>query len=492
MPRFRSTFPRLPIKTKALIFVCACLFAGAANSSEALGQTPAPGDVVFSQIYSQGGTPGSAYQDNFLELFNRSNNPVDIGGMPFHITSDTGQFIVAVSFVSSQGLIIQPGGYLLIQFQTDRNGGAPLPFADLFVPVFSQFSFGLSPSGKIALTTPGTFLSGCALPNPGVMDFVGYGSTANCFEGTGPTATLTATTAAIRKSSGCTDTNNNSSDFFVSAPNPRNRFWPRHPCSANAIDEADFFVRQHYADFLNRQPDPSGLAFWSKQIASCITGQACIDVKRINVSGAFFLSIEFQETGYLVYRTYKAAYGNLPNAPVPLKFDEFLPDTLQLGQNVVVNAPGWELQLANNKDAFFMDFVSRSRFVNDYLTTMSPAQFVGALFSKAGVIPSAAERTAAINEFGAATDTNNTSARARALRRVAENSKLDQQEKNKAFVLMQYFGYLRRNPNDPPETTLDFSGYNFWLNKLNQFNGNFVDAEMVKAFITSAEYRQRF
>ena len=59
-------------------------------------------------------------------------------------------------------------------------------------------------------------------------------------------------------------------------------------------------------------------------------------------------------------------------------------------------------------------------------------------------------------------------------------------------MLMQYFGYLRLNPNDPPEATLDFQGYDFWLSKLDQFNGNFVNAEMVKAFLTSSEYRGRF
>ena len=75
---------------------------------------------------------------------------------------------------------------------------------------------------------------------------------------------------------------------------------------------------------------------------------------------------------------------------------------------------------------------------------------------------------------------------------MSENSTLQQQEFNRAFVLMQYFGYLRRNPNDAPEPTLDFQGYNFWLNKLNGFNGDFARAEMVKAFITSAEYRKRF
>ena len=81
-------------------------------------------------------------------------------------------------------------------------------------------------------------------------------------------------------------------------------------------------------------------------------------------------------------------------------------------------------------------------------------------------------------------------ARARALRDVAENPLLNQQEFNRAFVLLQFMGYLRRNPNDSPDS--DYTGYDFWLTKLNQFNGNFVAAEMVKAFITSSEYRQRF
>lgn len=76
------------------------------------------------------------------------------------------------------------------------------------------------------------------------------------------------------------------------------------------------------------------------------------------------------------------------------------------------------------------------------------------------------------------------------LRAVAEDSDLNNSEKNRAFVLMQYFGYLRRNPNDPQDT--DYKGFDFWLTKLNEFNGNFVNAEMVKAFITSGEYQQRF
>ena len=265
--------------------------------------------------------------------------------------------------------------------------------------------------------------------------------------------------------------------------------------ATNPIDSADAFVRQHYHDFLNREPDAAGLAFWSNQITECEQpGATCsAEIRRINVSAAFFLSIEFQETGYLVYRFYKSAYGNINGTPVPLRFvSEFLPDTQQIGKDVVVGQPGAEQQLEANKVAYALDFVSRSRFTSAYPNTLTAAQFVDALFANGGVTPSATDRDAAINEFGGAGNTADVAARARALRRVAENSTLRQQETNNAFVLMQYFGYLRRNPNDPPEANLDFGGYNFWLGKLNEFNGNFVNAEMVKAFIISGEYRQRF
>lgn len=265
------------------------------------------------------------------------------------------------------------------------------------------------------------------------------------------------------------------------------------PLPANKIDDPQFFVSQHYRDFLNREPDASGLAFWVNEIISCGTDAQCIQVKRVNVSAAFFLSIEFQETGYLVYRFYKAAYGNLPGAPVPLRFNEFLPDTQTIGQDVVVGSPNWQTKLESNKQAYAAAFGARASVTSVLPTSLTPAQFVDALYANAGVAsPPAAERTAAINEFGGAANSADTAARGRALRRVAENSTLGQQELNRAFVLMQYFGYLRRNPNDPPEAGLNFDGYNFWLNKLNQFNGNYVAAEMVKAFITSGEYRQRF
>jgi hypothetical protein len=103
----------------------------------------------------------------------------------------------------------------------------------------------------------------------------------------------------------------------------------------------------------------------------------------------------------------------------------------------------------------------------------------------AGNALSVAERNQLVNELNAGMKT-----RAQVLRAVAEDADLNTAEFNRAFVLAQYFGYLRRNPNGTPDT--DYSGYDFWLTKLNQFGGNFVNAEMVKAFITSDEYLQRF
>ena len=171
---------------------------------------------------------------------------------------------------------------------------------------------------------------------------------------------------------------------------------------------------------------------------------------------------------------------------------EFRPGRQAIGQGVVVNQSGWEAKLEANKQAFALAFVTRPRFTSAFATSLTPTQFVDALFANGAVTPSASDRNAAIAEFGGAANTTDSAARARALRDVAENTLLKNQEINKAFVLMQYFGYLRRNPNDPPEAGLDFAGYNFWLGKLNQFGGNFVNAEMVKAFIVSGEYRQRF
>ena len=257
------------------------------------------------------------------------------------------------------------------------------------------------------------------------------------------------------------------------------------PPPANPTDNARFFVNQHYLDFLNREPDAGGLDFWTNQITSCGNNIPCLELKRINVSGAFYLSIEFQQTGYLVYRVYKTAYGNIPGTPVPIRLNDFLPDTQKVGNGIVVGVGDWQAQLERNKDSFVAEFVTRQRFLSAYPQTLTAAQFVDTLNLNAGGVLSPPERDQLVAEL-----TSGAKTRAQVLRAVAEDADLAQQELNKAFVLMQYFGYLRRNPDDAPD--LNFSGYNFWLTKLNQFNGNFINAEMVKAFITSTEYQQRF
>ncbi|MDX6444589.1 MAG: hypothetical protein QOH71_1663 [Blastocatellia bacterium] len=259
----------------------------------------------------------------------------------------------------------------------------------------------------------------------------------------------------------------------------------------NSIDATGYFVRQHYLDFLGREPDSSGFNFWANQINSCGADPQCLEVKRINVSAAFFLSIEFQQTGYLVERLYKASYGDAsgtstfngshPIAVPIVRLSDFLPDTQEISQGVVVGQGSWEATLENNKQAFCASFVQRPRFTAEFQPSMTAGQFVDKLNFNAGNPLSPAER----DQLVASGKT-----RGQMLRAVAEHPTLVNSESNRAFVLMQYFGYLRRNPNDAPDS--DYSGYDFWLTKLNQFNGNFQSAEMVKAFISSTEYRQRF
>jgi hypothetical protein len=416
--------------------------------------------------------------------------------------------------------------------------------------------------------------------------------------------------------------------------------------TTNPVDDAAFFVRQNYLDFLNREPDLAGQNFWTNQITSCGSDANCIAVKRINVSAAFFLSIEFQQTGMLAYLSHRAAFG--PNAvggsPAPVLYGTFEKDIQALQKDFVFGNVGADAQLEANKVAFFNEFVTRPQFVDKYPATLTNAQYVDNLLATANLTPAevrlftvsltnsqevppttptlsgggarpassgtarfqfnsgqtAMTFTATINNidvtgtqtadandnllnahihagpsvapgvngpvvwgfFGAPFNDNNpndaantpfsgsvggtfsgkwdapegngttlaaqltnlregrayinfhttqftggeirgnfpaatafrdalvagltaaTETRATVLRKIAEAEEMQTREFNSAFVTMEYFGYLRRDPDAP--------GFNFWLNKLNAFNGNFVNAEMVKAFINASEYRQRF
>jgi glucose/arabinose dehydrogenase len=240
----------------------------------------------------------------------------------------------------------------------------------------------------------------------------------------------------------------------------------------NPLDTPEYFVRQHYVDFLNREPDESGFNFWSDQIIECGVDPGCIDRRKVNVSAAYFLSIEFQQTGGLVNDLYRVSFDRRP------LYDEFVPDTKLVGENVVVGRTGWENQLETNKNAFTDAWVQRAAFVNVY-GGLSNDAYVDTLISHTGVAFTAAERNALVNSL-----VNQSATRAQVLRQIAEDWRFVALKFNETFVMMEYFGYLRRDP-DP-------AGFQFWLDKLNLFNGDFEQAEMVRAFIISTEYRDRF
>ena len=265
---------------------------------------------------------------------------------------------------------------------------------------------------------------------------------------------LTGTGAAFATPSSATVTINDSA-----APAP------------NANDDTDAFVRQQYRDFLNREADPAGLAFWTTGINNCTPKPQCTDVARINTSAAFFLSIEFQSTGNLVRSFYVAALDRPLTNNMPA-FAEFERDTQAMQRGLIVGQGNWQQTLNDNRDAFMRDFVTRAEFVGLYPTTDTPTQYVDKLYLHAAVTPATpAERQAAIDEFAGAVTAADPGARGRALLRITQNTAFQQREMNRSFVQMEYFGYLRRNPNDAPDG--NFAGYDFWVTKLNAAGGNF-------------------
>ena len=250
------------------------------------------------------------------------------------------------------------------------------------------------------------------------------------------------------------------------------------PPSGNPLDDPEFFVRQHYLDFLGREADADGLAHWTNEITSCGDDAQCRERKRENVSAAFFLSIEFQETGYLVYRMHRASFG------FPPPFASFLDDLRIVREGVIVGIGDWEERLAANKRAFVEAWVNRDLFQRAY-GFRTNEDYVDTLLRAAGLNPQQAGRDALVAGLQ-----NGTETRASVLLKIVEMEELRRREFNRAFVLMQYYGYLRRNVTDPPDHNT--AGYDFWLAKLNEFNGDFIRSQMVLAFISSIEYRTRF
>jgi uncharacterized repeat protein (TIGR01451 family) len=282
----------------------------------------------------------------------------------------------------------------------------------------------------------------------------------------------------------------------------------------NPIDEASFFVTQHYRDFLNREPDAPGLAHWTGEITECSDPakrgpgeslEACTERKRANTSAAFFLSPEFQNTGSFVVRVYWGTLGKLTSAQCPgvpqnlpghcrPRFADYLADMTTVSQGIVVNNALAPAVINANKHAFVDQFVTRAEFKTAYPDAMTNQAFVDKLFFTTGITPTADERNALINGLNGGTETRssvvfkvvdgtNTITDGALVFQTTYGKKFYDQEFDAAFVFMQYIGYLRRNP--------DQEGYDFWLAKLKRY-GNWVDAQLVLAFIISPEYRSRF
>jgi hypothetical protein len=273
----------------------------------------------------------------------------------------------------------------------------------------------------------------------------------------------------------------------------------------NSIDDARQFVKQQYRDFLNREADQAGEDFWTDNITKCNdparrppgqTVEQCTLRQRETTSGAFFLSPEFQYTGYFVYRMYQGGLGRQP------KLSEFIPDAQFVGNGIIVSGQLSGAVINQNKAAFAAQFVNctdatkyRCAEFKAIYDPLNNTQYVDKLFLTTGVNASASDRAALANGLNGGTET-----RATVLQKVVDGinviSEGNQQftttygqafynsEFNRAFVELEYFGYMKRDPDD--------AGYAFWLGKLNQFSGNFVNAEMVLAFISSPEYRAQF
>jgi hypothetical protein len=238
------------------------------------------------------------------------------------------------------------------------------------------------------------------------------------------------------------------------------------------LDNDYFFASQHYRDFLGREPDLGGLGYWGGQIQTDCPSRtpACLINRRVGISAAFFIEMEFQSTGSFVYRSFKGGLGRRP------EYSEFAAD-----RPLIVEGPNLE----QTKQAYALAFVQRPEFVAKYSTATSGDSFVTALInsiianSQVDLTPS---RQTILDQYNSG-GSDLALSRARALRAAIDATAFTDREYNRAFVTMQYFGYLVRSPEE--------GGYLFWLNVLdNREPNNFRG--MVCAFITSAEYQQRF
>jgi len=239
----------------------------------------------------------------------------------------------------------------------------------------------------------------------------------------------------------------------------------------NPIDNTNFFVRQQYIDFLGREPDLAGFAGWTSTINNCSGDTTQCD--RIHVSQLFFQSDEFQSRAYYVFRFYPVSFpgvagvdpGGMGHKP---DYAQFAPDLASVSGFLTA------AQLEAAKAQFAVDFTNRPAFMTRY-SSLNNTQYVDTLLSNAGVTFSPARRQVLIDGLN-----NGMLSRAKALRQIVESPEVAGKYFNEAFVVMEYFGYLRRNPD---------ALYMNWLDVINQTSD---PRGMVTAFVNSIEYRQRF
>jgi hypothetical protein len=266
--------------------------------------------------------------------------------------------------------------------------------------------------------------------------------------------------------------------------------------ATNSIDDSRNFVRQHYHDFLNREPDQAGWDFWTDNIAKCNdparrppgqTVAQCIDKQRETTSGAFFLSPEFQYTGSYIYGVYKGSLNRRPT------FLEFMRDMPQLVNGIIVGGQISGPVIEANRAQYVAQFIQRTEFANIY-GALNNQGYVDKLFQTTGTAVTDADKQALVTGLNGGSET-----RSSVLHKVVNGTRVIAEGQieiiavygkafydtqfNPAFVQMEYFGYMRRNE--------DTAGFNFWLGKLN-FYGDFITAEMVRSFLLSPEYRRRF
>lgn len=230
--------------------------------------------VVISQIYGGGGNTGATYKNDFIELFNRSNTIVDLTGWSVQYAAAGGSTWQVVALTGSLG----PGQYYLIQAAQGTSGTADLPAPDASSTVSMNSS-----AGKVALVSRVVALSGTyPLGDSNIVDFVGYGSTASAFEGNGPTTGPSNISAVLRANNGCTDTDNNSTDFNSSGPIPRNSSSATSPCGggippSTTVVISEFRTRgtgggyDEFVELYNLSDNPIDISGW-KIKASNSTG----------------------------------------------------------------------------------------------------------------------------------------------------------------------------------------------------------------------------